>query len=216
MTEHVLTVSGATVRGRHRPMLPPTDLELRTGEVRAVVGEPGHGHTALALVLAGRLKPDAGRVLLDGSASHTARQRAVALVDVPGVSEPDDVVPMRTILGEELAMAGMPARRSAVRAWSIRAWPVGAGTPDVDISRRVEDVPADRRTTLLLRAAARRPGVGFLVLTMPDRWGVTPSQWESVATQLARGGLGVLVTVGVTSRHLLGVPHSTIGTEVQP
>jgi energy-coupling factor transporter ATP-binding protein EcfA2 len=213
MTEHALTVSGVTIGGRHRPMLPPTDLELRTGEVRAVVGEPGHGHTALALILAGRLRPDAGRALLDGSPTDTSRQRAVALVDVPGVTEPDDLVPMRTILGEELAMAGMPARRRAVRNWAVRAWPVGAGTPDVDISRRTEDVPPERRTTLLLRAAARRPDVRFLVLTLPDRWGVTPAQWQPVAAQLARHGLGILVTVGVTSRHLLGVPHTTIGPE---
>jgi energy-coupling factor transporter ATP-binding protein EcfA2 len=213
MTEHVLTVSGVTIGGRHRPMLPPTDLKLRSGEVRSVVGEPGHGHTALALILAGRLRPDAGRVLLDGSPASTVRQRAVALVDVPGVSEPDDVVPIRTILGEELAMAGLPASRRAVRRWATRRWPVGGDAPEVDLSVRTEDVPATRRTALLLRAAAHRSGVQFLVLTMPDRWGVPPSQWEPVATEIAAHGIGVLVTVGVTSRHLLGVPYSPIGPE---
>jgi hypothetical protein len=48
---------------------------------------------------------------------------------------------------------------------------------------------------------------------MPDRWGVSPAEWEPVATEIADHGVGVLVTVGVTSRHLLGVPHSTIGPE---
>src|SRR3954463_728371 len=102
MTQHVLSATGVAVGGRPRAMLPPTDVELRTGEVRAVVGEPGHGHTALALVLAGRLRPDSGDVWLDVSGLARPRQRAVALVDVPGVSEPDEIVPMMTILGEEL------------------------------------------------------------------------------------------------------------------
>jgi len=182
-------------------MLPPTDVELRTGEVRALVGEPGHGHTALALILAGRLRPDAGDVALDRSVLDRTRQAAVALVDVPGVSEPDELVPFGTVLGEELAMAGQPARRRAVRAWAS----------DVAPGRRTEDIPAARRTELLLRAAALRSGVRFLVLTLPDRWGVTPAEWGPVTDELARHGYGVLVTVGETSRHLLEVPHTDLG-----
>ena len=201
MTQHVLSASGVAVGGRPRAMLPPTDVELHTGEVRALVGEPGHGHTALALILAGRLRPDAGSVALDRSVLDRTRQAAVALVDVPGVSEPDELVPFGTVLGEELAMAGQPARRRAVRAWA----------PDVTPGRRTEDVPAARRTELLLRAAALRSGVHFLVLTLPDRWGVTPAAWGPVADELARHGYGVLVTVGETSRHLLEVPHADLG-----
>lgn len=201
MTQHVLSAARVTVGGRPRAMLPPTDVELHTGEVRAVVGEPGHGHTALALVLAGRLRPDSGSVSLDRSVLERTRQSSVALVDVPGVSEPDELVPFGTVLGEELAMAGQPARRSAVRAWA----------PDLAPGRRTEDVPAARRTELLLRAAALRSGVHFLVLTLPDRWGVTPAEWGPVADELARHGCGVLVTVGETSRHLLEVPHTDLG-----
>ena len=201
MTQHVLRASGVAVGGRPRAMLPPTDVELHTGEVRALVGEPGHGHTAVALILAGRLRPDDGSVSLDRSVLDRTRQAAVALVDVPGVSEPDELVPFGTVLGEELAMAGQPARRRAVRAWA----------PDVAPGRRTEDIPAARRTELLLRAAALRSGVRFLVLTLPDRWGVTPAEWGPVADELARHGYGVLVTVGETSRHLLEVPHTDLG-----
>lgn len=203
MTEHVLIASGVHVDGRHRPLLPPTDVELRSGEVRALVGEPGHGHVALALTLAGRLRPDGGWVELDGSNDERRRQRAVALVDVPGVSAPDDAVPIGTVLGEELAMAGRPARRSAVRAWA----------PRMDLHRRTEDVPAQDRTALLLRAAGQRPGIAFVVLTMPDRWGLRPAEWEPLAADLADQGLGVLVTVGEVSRHLLHVPHHSIGPQ---
>jgi len=201
MTEHVLRASGVSVPGQPRDVLPPTDIELRSGSIRAVVGEPGHGHTALALALAGRLPSAGGTVELDGSTDPVALRRAVALVDVPGVSEPDEAVPVGTILGEELAMAGTSARRADVQLFA----------PDLDLRERTDAVPAAQRVELLLRAAALRPDVMFLVLTLPDRWGVEPAQWEPVAATLADQGLGVCVTVGATSRHLLTVPATSIG-----
>ena len=201
MTRHSLQASGVFVSGRPRPMLTATDVELHSGEVRAVVGEPGHSHTALALILAGRLRPDAGRVVMDGSSLDRTRQLGVALVDVPGVSEPDEVVSFTTILGEELSMAGQTAGGRAVREW--------AG--GVDVGRRTEDIPVPDRIAMLLRATALRPTVRFLVLTLPDRWGATPETWQPPAAELAARGFGVLVTVGETSRHLLDVPHTMIG-----
>lgn len=201
MTRSLLVAAGIHVGGHPRPLLPPTDLELDAGEVRVLVGEPGPAHTTLALVLAGRFRPDAGEVRLDGSTADRDRRVAVALVDVPGVSEPDEKVPFGTLLGEELAMAGRPSRRAAVREWA----------PDLALEVRTEDTPVERRTELLLRSAALRPGVRVLVLTLPDRWGVTPAQWQPVAAELAAEGLAVLVTVGETSRHLVGVAVGEIG-----
>lgn len=201
MTQHLLKASGLTVHHRRRELLEPTDVEVGSGEVVAVVGTPGAGHTALALILAGRLTPDAGSVRMDASTLDITRRHGVALVDVPGVTEPDDAVPFTTVLGEELAMAGHPARRSAVRAWA-------AG---VDVAERTEDVPGPDRVALLLRGAALRDRVRFLVLVLPDRWGVTPEQWEPVAAELATRGLGVVVTVGETARPTLTVPSTTMG-----
>src|SRR5690348_12514875 len=99
-------VHGLAVDGRHGPLLEPTDLHVGPGGRLLVTGEPGHGHTAFALALAGRLAPTAGRVLIDGGADPADQQRAVALVDTPGVTEPDDVLPLSVVVGEGLAMAG--------------------------------------------------------------------------------------------------------------
>ncbi|MBB3665390.1 energy-coupling factor transporter ATP-binding protein EcfA2, partial [Prauserella sediminis] len=41
----------------------------------------------------------------------------VAVVDAPGVSEPDDALPLRVVVGEELALAGRPANKAAVSRW---------------------------------------------------------------------------------------------------
>lgn len=202
MTEHVLTADGVSVEGRYRPMLTATDVELRTGEVRAVVGEPGHGHTALALALAGRLTPDSGTVTLDGAGDDRALQTAVALVDVSGVSEPDPVVPLGAIVGEELAMAGRRVRRATVAEW----------IDPLPRSTRMEDVPPEERVSLMLRLAALRPAVSFLVLTLPERWGVQPWHWEPVAGELAESGYGVLVTTGDATALHVHVPQSRLGT----
>lgn len=47
--------------------LKSVDLEIRKGEIFALLGPNGAGKTTLFNLLAGALKPDAGRILLDGA-----------------------------------------------------------------------------------------------------------------------------------------------------
>jgi ABC-type cobalamin/Fe3+-siderophores transport system ATPase subunit len=195
-----------------RELLPATTLELRAGRVQVAVGAPGHGHTALALALAGRLGLDGGSVDLDGDTTPAVLQRAVALVDVPGVSEPDGSLPVRTVVGEELAFAGLPASRGDVRAWLAER--------DLQplLARRFEDVPAADRTRILAELAARRPGVRFLVAPLPERHGRGPAAWAGEAERLAATGIGVLITAThVAAGTLTGLDDMRfIGDEERP
>ena len=200
-----LRVRGIRIDEPHRVLLGPTSLTLEAGQVLAVGGDPGVAHSAFALALGGRLTPDEGRVELDGDPSPALRQRAVALVDVPAVSEPDGEVPIGVIVGEELAMAGRRAHRAAVAAELATA-----GIADLDPGTRTDSVPTADRIRLLLHLASLRPGAQFLVLVLPERWGVLPGAWEPAARALAARGFGVLVTTGLGTAHHLSVPATRL------
>ena len=199
--ERVLTATAVAVPGRRRHVLAPTSVELRTGHLVAVVGDPGHGHTVLALALAGRYSGAEGTVTLDGTDRAAALQESVALVDVPGVSEPAGEVPLTTIAGEELSMAGRPARRRAVRTW------LEANRLTEHVDARIEDLPPAVRVSALCRLAALRPGVDFIVMVLPERNGDLPDSWLAPARELVAADFGVLVTASLGSAaHLRGTP----------
>ncbi|ANY06439.1 ATP-binding cassette domain-containing protein [Pseudonocardia sp. HH130630-07] len=200
-----IVADGVSVRGAHGPLLEPTSLHAPRGRVVVVAGPPGSGHTALALCLAGRMRPSTGRVTLDGGDTADRLRRAVAVVDTPGVSEPEPVLPLRTVVGEELAMAGRGTLPRSVVAWLDER---GAGQW---ARTRFEDVPAPVRITLMTGLAASRPGTEVLVLTAPDRHGGTPAAWWQVACEQAGAGLAVVVTCAESTAALLGVPVVRLG-----
>lgn len=196
-------------RGRRELMLDHVTLRLETGARTLAVGEPGHGHTALALVATGRLVPDAGDVLVDGMPDPARLRAASAVVDVPGVSEPDEALTVAGTAAEGLALAG---RRATPRA--VAAFLAGLGLAD-DRTTRIDQLPALSRTTLLAALATQDPAVRFLTLTLPDRHGGAPEGWWALAGELAARGYGVLVQCTSASAQVLRAGgHLDHATEV--
>src|SRR5689334_15234907 len=62
----LLQLRGVTKRFAGVAALGGVDLDLRTGEILALLGENGAGKSTLMKVLAGVHRPDAGSILLDG------------------------------------------------------------------------------------------------------------------------------------------------------
>ena len=165
------------ISGRRGVLLEPTSLTLHTGERHLVTAEPGPSHSALALVLAGRMRPTSGRVTIDGAAD-------------------EDALPVGTVVGEELALAGLPAGPRAVSSWLE-----GHGVP----SRHVHfgELEPLTRTRVLAELAAARPQVRYLVLTLPERHGGDPAGWWDLAAELADRDHGVLVQTTTTTARVL-------------
>jgi ribose transport system ATP-binding protein len=93
------------------------DLSVAPGEVHALVGENGAGKSTLMKVLSGAIRPDGGRMVLDGepyepSEPEDARRRGVAMIYqelnlAPHLSVLDNVM-----LGIEETRFGFLSRRS--------------------------------------------------------------------------------------------------------
>jgi Fe-S cluster assembly ATP-binding protein len=118
MTTSVLKISGLHAGVEGRPILRGIDLEVRSGEIHAVMGPNGSGKSTLAHVLMGRpgYEVTAGSVSLDGIEllSLEPFQRAQAglfltfqyPIEVPGVA-------ISAALAEALLAAGRGAQAEA-------------------------------------------------------------------------------------------------------
>ncbi|MEQ0565149.1 ABC transporter ATP-binding protein [Amycolatopsis sp. NEAU-NG30] len=197
-----------SLEGHHGTLLPPTSLTFGDGDLVLVHGEPGVGVTALGLALAGRLKPTTGTVHAEGT--DAALTELVAVVDAPGVSEPDDALPLRVVVGEELALAHRPAGKEDVARWLAEhdAAPF-AGT-------RFENLTPPLRTRLLTELAAERKGVRVLVLDTPDRHTSDVESWAAPAREQAGRGLAVVVLTATTPPSALPFAPARIGAAEQP
>jgi len=95
------------------------DLEVRPGEVHALVGENGAGKSTLMKVLSGALAPDAGEMILAGRPYRPggpleARSRGVAMIYQELSLAPDLSVEENVLLGVEPTRAGF-VRRGEMR-----------------------------------------------------------------------------------------------------
>src|SRR6266542_6831426 len=205
-----LEANGISVRGPHAPMLDATSLRVADHQLVLLAGYPGPGHVAASLGLSGRLKPDTGHVRLDGRSDAALLRRQVAVVDTPGITEPDDALPVQTVVGEELAMAGRRAGRKAVLEW------LNEHEAAEHVGKRFEHLPVAARTRLLAELTVARSDVKVVILTMPDRHGGDPHEWYGVGRDLAARGYGVIITCADTSARLLGVSAAQLGAQEQP
>ena len=198
----------AVGKGRREHALPLTSAVFESGLATVIAAETEQRPTVLGLIASGRMRPDTGRVAVDGRADSSALRRRVALVDAPGISEPAPNVTLAGVAAEELMFAGRRSDPVAVRRWLEEQ-----GLGDA-ASLPVSNVdPADRVRALCELAVLRR-GVEGIVLVSPDRHGGEPAAWWAIAEDLAARGLAVLVIAGQASLPpapaTVGAPHPIV------
>ena len=74
----LLSCQELTVRVPGRLLVEKLELELRTGEVLAILGQNGAGKTLTMMTLAGLREPDSGVVRLNGEDVHTLPRQQLA------------------------------------------------------------------------------------------------------------------------------------------
>jgi ribose transport system ATP-binding protein len=108
-------MTGVSKRFGSTQALRGVDIELRPGEVHALVGENGAGKSTLMKVLSGAVVPDTGRLTLDGRLYAPrnpldARRRGVAMIYQELALAPHLSVEANVLLGLEVSRFGFLRR----------------------------------------------------------------------------------------------------------
>ncbi len=112
----IIALRGVTKRFGPVEVLSAVDLSLRGGRVHSLAGENGAGKSTIVKILAGIHRPDAGRILLDGSeielhGAADARRHGIAVVHQHPALFPDLSV-------AENIFAGRQKRRLGAVDWA--------------------------------------------------------------------------------------------------
>jgi ABC-type uncharacterized transport system ATPase subunit len=83
------------------------DLSVRSGEIHALVGENGAGKTTLMNVLYGLIHPDAGQILINGTAKRIAGPRDAIAQGIGMVHQHFMLIPVFTV-GENVMLGREP------------------------------------------------------------------------------------------------------------
>ncbi|WP_455836746.1 ABC transporter ATP-binding protein [Pseudarthrobacter siccitolerans] len=209
----MLSAQQLHVRGRRDPLLPDTSLQARRGELVLVSGERQDHRTALALVLSGRMKATTGSVSWDGSRGIRQVRMASALVDAPGVNEPERHLSVRDLVTEDLAL--IPRRYRGALLSS--PWLKVNSFEDI-ADQWIEQLDPLRRLELLTALAMANPHTDLLMVDSPDRHTADAANWLPRLEQLAADAgrpLAVVATVAALPPSWSG-SFATIGNAETP
>ncbi len=197
-------------KGRRDPLLPPTSLAVARGELLLVSGERQDQRTALSLLLSGRMKATSGDVSWDGSRRTKHLRLASALVDSPGVNEPEEHLSVRDLVTEDLAL--IPRRyRGALLSGP---WLKVNRFEDIG-DLWTEQLEPRRRLELLTALALANPRADLLVVDSPDRHSADALTWLPRLQELAYDAgrpLAVVAAVGAVPAWWDG-PVAAIGND---
>ncbi|MFC5747492.1 ABC transporter ATP-binding protein [Actinomadura rugatobispora] len=196
MAEHVLRLRGVTKRYGDLVANDGIDLEVRSGEILALLGENGAGKSTLVRVLAGLTRPDEGEVFVGGAPlppgdPDAARARGIGVVHQHFMLVPDMTAT------ENVALS-----RGAAQPWRLDDRRIKARL--IELSKRhglpvrpdepVNTLPVGERQRIeILKCLMGDARV--LLLDEPSAV-LSPAEWDRLAVvlrALARSGMAIVL-----------------------
>jgi thiamine transport system ATP-binding protein len=154
-----LEVDAITVMFDETVVLDAVSLTVESGEIVGLLGPSGSGKSTLLRTIAGTLRPDAGRVMLDAQdvSSVPTHERAVGMVFQDNQLFPHRTVGDNVAFGLKMAGIGRADRRGRASSWLER---VGlAGFDD----RETNDLSGgEAKRVALARTLIVEPGIVLL------------------------------------------------------
>ncbi len=147
------------------------DLDARTGEIHALMGENGAGKSTLMRVLAGAITRDAGRMEVDGEPYTPRNPHDARVQGIRAVHQELSLVPQLSA-AENLLLGEMPTHARGVVDWATAYRVAQAslerlGFEGIDVRQRVDRLGVSQRQMIEI-AKAFHGGPRVIVLDEPS------------------------------------------------
>lgn len=190
----VLSARGLTKTYRRRRVVHQVDLELKQGEIVGLLGPNGAGKTTTFYMIVGLVKPDAGRIYLDGQDISGLPMYQRARRGIGYLSQEPSV--FRKLTVEENVLAILETRRlpEAERLARLERLLEDLSLKHLRDALAYKLSGGERRRLEITRALVTQPK--FLLLDEPFT-GVDPIAVHDIQTIVAglrRRGMGLLIT----------------------
>lgn len=175
--------------------LDTVSFDLRRGEVHGILGENGAGKSTLIKIMGGVIRPDSGRLLVDGEPVEFHRPADARRAGICVIHQELEVHPELTVT-ENVLLGSLPSRHGVVdwhRARAQAAEVLCSMDLDFPVSAKVKTLGlAERRLLAIARALAVRARV--LVMDEPTAalTETESSRLAELVKRMSRDGISVV------------------------
>jgi ribose transport system ATP-binding protein len=171
------------------------NFEIRAGEIHALVGQNGAGKSTLMSILAGLIRPDSGRLFVNGAPVTIQAPIQAQALGISVVHQELSLFPSRTV-AENIFVGRLPQRRGFIDWRTLETMTQAALSDletDIDPLTPVRDLPFSQQQLIEI-ARALSFGGRVLILDEPTS-ALTEQESEILFRRLRRmreGGMGII------------------------